>query len=378
MYTALISTLEFRQTLRTFLILLVVLPVGLHANVLFEIGLNGGYTDNLLSDSSNVVDRYSASSATARFYPDDKFELRATGEATFYSSQVGLSNKLARAGATFIPLNPESRFSIYVSGDFDLRRYRSQFDRFNTNNVDSRIAFGLRLAPTTNLRWGFRLQSTEYLGSSSGDKLSLESYAGVNATFLRNNSFDFEIGYGVMDYRFIDPALEYIDIEQPEAALTGGKLRSLYLSPRLSRPLGRRTGVNLTFTYHRFLGDDDRIVYGSSVGLLSPWTSVWEGTSIAANLKSYLLPGFVSTFGCGYWNRRHLSAIERGFYPLVIGKDRDDDQVRAYLQLVRPISVGNAKILQPHIQIDFSNNNSSNRLFDYSGVAISTGVSIRL
>ena len=287
-----ISTLEFRQTLRTFLILLVVLPAGLRANVLFEIGLNGGYTDNLLSDSSNVVDRYSTSSATARFYPNNKLELRATGEATFYSSQVGLSNKLARAGATFIPLNPESRFSIYVSGEFDLRRYRSQFDRFNTNNVDSRIAFGLRLAPTTNLRWGFRLQSTEYLGSSSGDKLSLESYAGVNATFLRNNSFDFEIGYGVMDYRFIDPALEYIDIEQPEAALTGGKLRSLYLSPRLSRPLGRRTGVNLTFTYHRFLGDDDRIVYGSSVGLLSPWTSVWEGTYIAASLKSYLLPGF--------------------------------------------------------------------------------------
>lgn len=366
-----------RRYLVTILILLSLFPVGLSANVLFELGLNGGYTDNLLSDSSNVVDRYSTSSATARFYPSSKLEVRATGEATFYSAQVGLSNKLARAGATWIPLGSQSRLSIYLSGDFDGRRYRSQFDRFNTNDLDARAAFGYRLGVATNLRWGVRLQSTEYLGSSSGDKVALESYAGINLTFWRQNSLDCEIGYGIMDYRFIDPVLEYIDIEQPEAALTAGKLRSIYLSPRLSRPLGQRTGANLIFTYHRFLGDDDEIVYGSSVGLLSPWTSVWEGSSIVANVKTYLLPSFITTFGCGYWNRRHLRTIERGFYPLVIAKERDDDQVRMYLQFVRPVSIGSGMILQPHIQIDFTNNNSTNELFDYTGASVSTGVSLR-
>ncbi|MGB5137107.1 MAG: hypothetical protein WBP29_01095, partial [Candidatus Zixiibacteriota bacterium] len=363
---------EPRQLLVLALLLLGLLPERSSANIMLELGLNGGYTDNLLSDSSGVVDRYSTSSATLRFYPNSNYELRTTGEATFYSAQTGLSNKLARLGATWIPLNAESRFSIYVSGDFDLLRYRSQFGRFNTNNIDARAAFGYRLGTVANLRWGVRLQSTEYLGSSSGDKASIESFAGINTTFWRDNSFDCEFGYGIMDYRFIDPALEYIDIEQPEAALTGGKLRSIYVSPRVSRPLGSRTGANVTFTYHHFLGDEDEIVYGSSVGLLSPWTSVWEGTSIVANVKSFLLPGFISTFGCGYWNRRHLRTIENGLYPLVIGRERDDDQARMYLQFVRPIAVGSGKILQPRIQIDYSNNNSSNELFDYSGASIST------
>ncbi len=359
-------------------IVLLCSPGALLGNALFEFGINGGYTDNLVGDSNAVVDRYSATTAAVRFYPTSKTELNISGDAMFYDRNPGLSNRKAGIGARFIPLGSESKLSLFFSSDFDIRRYRSDYDTYNNNNFNVRTALGYRLGSRTRLRAGIQVLGTEYLGSSSGDKTSAEVYFGFNSTIFGNNSLDCEIGYGSMDYRFIDPALEFIDFEQPEAALVSGRLKSLYLSPRFSRPLGSRTGMNLTISFRQFVNGDDRIVYGSSVGLLSPWTSVWEGTSATLNLKSYLVPRCVTTLGGGYWNRRHLRTIESNMFPLVIGTDRDDEQFRGYMQVARPILIGAGRLLQPYLNIEFSNNSSSNRLYDYSSFAVSTGVSLKL
>lgn len=221
------------------------------------------------------------------------------------------------------------------------------------------------------------MQGTEYLGSSSGDKVSIETFAGLNTTLPGNHSLDLEFGYGSMDYRFIDPSLRFINFQDPEAALANGRLETLYLSPRISRSLGNSTGMSVVFSYRTFMHSDDGIVYGSSVGLLSPWTSVWSGTSAILNVKSYLIPRMIATAGCGYWNRRHLRTIESDMYPLVISRSRDDDQLRIYAQIVRPFLIGDGNLLQPRIQFEYSNNNSTNELFDYSGFAFSTGISLR-
>lgn len=350
----------------------------LYGNALFELNLNGGYTDNLLSDSSALVDRYSVSSATVRFYPTSKIEFNATGEATFYDRESGLTNRMAKAGAVMMPLSPESRFSIYLDGNFNLRRYRIDYRQFNNNNLDARVAFGYKLGSATSCRIGATIQSAEYLGSQDGDKATREMYAGLNATLPGKSSLDLEIGYSTMNYRYVDPHLDFIDHEHPEAALVSGTLKSLYVSPRWSCQLGRRTGVTVTYSFRSFIEDDDRIVYGSSVGLLSPWTGVWEGNSVTASVKSYVIPRSILSAGCGYWSRRHLRTIESDQFPLVMGRSRSDDQVRIYAQIVRPILFTGGRLLQPRIQIDFVRNNSTNELFDYSGFSISTGLSLRL
>lgn len=371
------------HTIRLFTILAVAMfcacfPVSIFANTLFELGLNGGYTDNLVGDSSSLVDRYSTTTALVRFYPTAKTEFNISGDAMFYDRNPGLSNRKAGIGAKFIPLNPESPLSLFLRSEFDIRRYRAEYDRYNNNNFNIRTAIGYRLSATARLRVGIQVLGSEYLGSSSGDKTSTEAYFGFNTTLLGNNSFDCEFGYGSMDYRFIDPALEFIDFENPEGALVSGQLRSIYLSPRFSRPLGSKTGLNLTVSFRQFVIGDDRIVYGSSVGLLSPWTTVWEGTSATLTIKSYLVPRCITTIGGGFWNRRHLRTIESNMFPLVIGTDRDDEQFRGYCQVARPILIGAGLLLQPYLNCEFSNNRSTNRLFEYSSFAISTGLSLKL
>ncbi|MBK7091730.1 MAG: hypothetical protein IPH59_08415 [bacterium] len=353
-------------------------PALLFANTLFELGINGGYTDNLVGDSSSLVDRYSTTTASVRFYPTSKTEFNVSGDAMFYDRNPGLSNRKIGIGAKFIPLNPESRLALFLSSDFDIRRYRADYDRYNNNNFNVRTSIGYRLSATARLRAGIQILGSEYLGSSSGDKTSAEAYLGFNTTLFGDNSIDCELGYGSMDYRFIDPGLEFIDFENPEGALVSGKLRSFYLSPRFSRPLGSQTGLNLTLSFRQFANDNDRIVYGSSVGLLSPWTSVWEGTSATLTVKSYLIPHCVTTIGTGYWNRRHLRTIENNMFPLVIGTDRDDEQVRSYCQVARPVLIGAGLLLQPYLSLEFSNNRSTNRLFEYTSFAISTGISLKL
>jgi hypothetical protein len=249
---------------------------------------------------------------------------------------------------------------------------------FDLNNIEGRVSLGYELGEITLLRAGMRYQSSPYLRSENSDKESAEIYAGLNQTLPANNCLDIEVGYGIMDYKFIDPTRTFVSMTNPEGALVGGHLRSFYVSPRLSRPLGRKTGLNLTFAFRSFMNTGDETVFGSSVGLLSPWTSVWEGTSVAATLKSYLIPQLISSAGIGYWNRRHLETLENDQFPAVVGKTRDDDQIRIYLQIMRPILLKSGALIQPRLQLDYTSNNSTNELFDYSAFSINTGISVRL
>ncbi len=345
-------------------------------NVLFEAGLNGGYTDNLLSDSTALIDRYSAGSAAVRLYPTGTLEVNLTGEATVYDRAPDLSNRLGRVGVNYIPLPARSRFEVFLGGSFDGRRYRSALSGYDLNSLDLRSSIGYRLSDITAVRWGAGLKSYSYLATESGDRQSLETFVGMNTTLPGNHSFDLEVGYGTMDYEHLKPEVRYINFVEPETDLVGAKLKSFYVSPRLSRPLGSRNGLSITGSFRTFMNSDDGVVFGSSVGLLSPWTSVWEGTSVAITLKSYTIPKAITTIGFGYWNRHHLATVESDVFPIVMKRERNDDQIRGFVQLARPVAIG-SRLLTPRIVIDYSNSNSSNDLFEYSSFTVSTGFSFR-
>lgn len=353
------------------------LPSSSYCNVLFEAALNGGYTDNLLSDSTGLIDKYSVASGMVRWYPVSTLELSVNGDWTLYDRVAAMSNRLGRIGLTYIPLKATSRLSVYASGAFDGRRYHSELSYYDLNTLDSRITTGYRFGEVATVRWGVGFRSYSYLATESGDREMLETFVGLNCTPFGRNSLDIEAGYGRMDYEHVKSDLIFVNPQYPERSLVGSKLKSFYVSPRWSRPLDAKNGISVTFSYRTFMNTDEGIVFGSSIGLLSPWTAVWEGTSIAATLKSYLIPQAITTLGCGYWNRHHLPTIESDNFPIVMGRERDDDQVRAFLQVMRPFTTGGGQLIQPRLTLEYTNNNSSNELFEYSAMVISTGISFR-
>lgn len=357
--------------------LTLLLPSSSFSNVLFEAALNGGYTDNLLSDSTGLIDKYSVASGMVRWYPVSTLELSVNGDWTLYDRVAAMSNRLGRIGLTYIPLKATSRLSIYANAAFDGRRYHSELSYYDLNTLDSRITTGYRFGEVATLRWGVGFRTYSYLATESGDREMAETFVGLNTTPFGRNSLDIEAGFGRMDYEHVKSNLIFVNPQYPERSLTGSKLKSFYVSPRWSRPLDEKNGISVTFSYRTFMNTDEGIVFGSSVGLLSPWTAVWEGTSIAATLKSYLIPQAITTLGCGYWNRHHLPTIESDNFPIVMGRERDDDQVRAFVQVIRPFTTSGGQLIQPRLTLEYTNNNSSNELFEYSAMVISTGISFR-
>lgn len=361
-------------------------------SILADFSISGGYTENLLNDSSDIGDSFSSYTGKVRFYPFPALEVSGRTGYTYYGDQYNLSNFDGGVGVVYIPTRDESPFSLYVAANFDGRRYRQEFQAFDENSFDATVSAGYRVSPTLATRIGIVMRSTAYISSESGDKSSWEAFTGVNFTPYGRNSLDVELGYGTARYNYIrlrspDPPWDYlIDVPGPESLLRGGGLQSLYLAQRYSRPLGFKTGLNITYMFRTFMNSEDGLVYGASIGLLSPWTSVWEGHSITINLKSFLIPTVMLTTGAGYWEKTFFSTVEGQdvlpyledtFIIIVRPVGRADVQRKFYLQLQRPVSTP-LGVLQPNVRVDYVDNDSTNDLFDYSGFSISVGLSYQL
>jgi hypothetical protein len=349
------------------------------ADIAGSIGINGGYTENLLNDSTDVDDSFSAYNGSINIYPVHFLELQGTADYTYYSEFFNLSNINAGLGLTLIPTPEASPLSLYFSTKFDGRRYRESFEAFDNNTYVATASAGYRLQANLLLRAGLADNSNHYLYSDKGDKETTEAFLGLNTTFLGRNSFDLEFGFGLADYKYIPSDLRYLDINNPENDLEDGRLEIIYAMPRISRPLGSRTGINLTYTYRSFMNSQDGLVFGSSVGLLSPWNSVWEGHALTLNVKTYLLPGMIASGGVGYWEKTFLPSLEGEAFFLVRSAraDRVEVQRKWYLQFQRPLAT-RFGLLQPSLRVDYVSNSSSTDLYRYSGFSLSLGITYQL
>ncbi len=261
------------------------------ANLKFDMGFSSGYTSNSFLDSTDALDRHVISTGAVKYYPLSWLEASLSGDISTYGEVPNLSSRLGRVGITAVPIGQNSRFSLSLSGSFDGRRYRRAFSKYDSDDFNSRVAVGYRLMPRLSLRLGGTFQTTSYLATESGDKQATEVFAGFNSTPFGSNSLDVEWGFGWADYRSIDLSKVKSDgfvidrlMELPQlpvdSLLKSGTIPSFYISPRWSRPLGSKTGINATFLYRHFGNTQSTMVFASATsanGLLSPWTSVWEG-----------------------------------------------------------------------------------------------------
>jgi hypothetical protein len=349
------------------------------ADFAFEVGLSGGYTDNLFLDSTDMLDRHVLNTLTVKYYPVSWIEASVYGELANYGELPSLSNRLGRVSITALPLGYESRASLTINGSFDGRRYHTDFSNYDNDNFNATVSFGYRLMPTLSARVGVLRQTSAYLASEEGDKESFDFFAGINATPFGRNSVDFEAGYGFADCLSIDTSKLFNGFlgnpDYPDSALGPATLRSYYFSPRYSRPIGEKTGLSITFVYRAFSEADDISVFAPSNELLSPWTSVWQGTSTAATVKTYLLKDFTISAGVGYWNKAFLSTGKLWRPGLKIS--RDDEQRKVFLQIIRPITAWRDATLQPRVRLDYTDNKSTSKLYRYSGFTIETGISLK-
>jgi hypothetical protein len=378
------------------LALLLLLPSYIFAGIDLkgEFGTAGGYTDNLFNDSADIEDSFSSARGVARFYPLSLMEIELKGDYTYYGTTFELSNFLGSAKATCIPTGRESRLTLYISSTFDTRAYREGYKGFNNNIFSATISAGYRVRPTAQLRMGVSLAATSYTNLESSNFEDYEIFAGGNFTFLGSSSLDVEAGYAIKSLDFwkrdiwrayynMDGILSYyVDPDDPDKyPSAGGHLGTIYISPRYSRSIGEKLGFTITYAYRSFQNGHGFAVSGLSTGFLSPWASVYQGEAVTLNIKTYLLPGFILSSGAGYWKRDFLKSNEdRGieFEAPYIIKGRHDEQNRLYLSIQKPFIFHSGIFMEPNLQVSYTSNNSSNRLYDYSGSSIAAGIIFKL
>lgn len=383
-----------------------------------EASVNTGYTDNLLKDSSDIADSYRAANIALNLYPVPIAQVKLTGSYTFYDGIPGLSNFVGGGGLTVIPLPISSRLSAYLSGNYTKRDYREgslevRNDEYNTTDVDGILSLAYRFRPNLRVRAGAAYKTTmyeetEYIDSSVSpvetagiqnvsDKIEREFFAGFNWTLPGSNVLDLEAGLVRGNFQVVDPEQQgLIELDRGDTVaynflVDGGPLKSWYISPRISRPLGKRSGISVTYSHREFVDkDDSALVYGYSTGLQSPWVATYEGDAFQVNVKTYLLEKMIVSAGFGYMNKTYVDVLEMKTFHLPPNRvvdwlnksfgwhERSDQQRQAFLAFQVPIATHGGLVLEPTARFNYTSNSSTVDVYEYSDFTISSGINIRL
>ncbi len=360
---------------------------------------NATYTDNLMSDSSGLADAYSTQSSSLKYYPFPSVEIAANADISFYRDLVGFGSHSGGGSVQFIPLPAESDFSLFFTSNFSARRYRQSFETFDNNSFSATGAVGYRINERIRARGGIVYRSVAYLANNSSDQESFEVFSGVNIALPGRNALDIETGMSFAGFETVSQGDYKVGPGHPfelptekggglNLNYTSSDLKSFHISPRFSRPIGSRTGVSATFTYREFFNTDDAIVLGAGVENLSPWQSVWQGRSISLNIKTYLVPSFIVSGGFGYFDKSFLMTLDildqkrlrHAFYEQFINTMtiRNDIGRKFYLDIQRPVTLSHGLVIEPSLNLQYTNNTSQHLLYSYSGATITIGVSVRM
>lgn len=357
------------------------------ADIKAEASLVGGYSGNLFNDSNATEDSYTQARTLVKIYPASFIEISVQNEYIYYSKSYGLSNFFGEISATVAPTPKNFPVTVYLNGRFNSRAYRDEFTGLNNDGYSLSLGLGYNLAECLRLRTGLKYDKTAYSNDDAegvdelpyltsfyipSDNDSYELFGGVNLGLFGGTAIDIEVAYANKSLSYVEPPTDSItlppdfipqvrDYLNPniDTNLIDGDLKSFYISPRISQSLGRRLGVNLTYTYRNFKEVQKKVV--ATTEFLSPWASIYDGESITFNIKTYYLPGFISSAGVGYWKKTFLKgeyARNMPMQPPTIIKERSDKLKKFYIGLRRPIRISHDSRLEPSLFVSYSENSS--------------------
>ncbi|MBD3404097.1 hypothetical protein GF420_14490 [candidate division GN15 bacterium] len=358
--------------------------------VSIEASLAGGNTRNLLKDWSSRETAYSTAGISLGLHPLAMAEIELIGEYTTYGQLSSLSNFRYGAGFTLIPTGDSARTSLLLSGFYHDRDYRDQVTdvtstEFSSSEYEARAGLAHTFTNSFQARTGLVYRATAYGSDDVRDREALDWYTGVNVTLPGRNVLDVEAGltHGNLDY--VAQSTGGIRPDRAYELLEQADLNTFYFSPRLSRPLGSRTGISLTVSHRQFVEQpDSAVVYGHSTGFLSPWVASYEGQAVAVNVKTFLIPRLITTLGAGYWSKDFLTTVETtdGFLgpqvSTLFAEERSDEQRRVFLNLQWPITGRGGWFIEPSLYLGYVSNSSTIDVYDYTDLSVSTGISVRL
>jgi hypothetical protein len=409
-----------------------ILPSLASADFDVEFSSNATYTDNVLGSHGAPKDRYATQSAAVQYYPFRFLKLSASTDISSYHKAIDLGTYSGGVGAELIPLPTESKLLLYMYTNFNARRYRSyettffrdpvdsiteptvDFGEFETDVFDARLVTGYRVNERMRFRAGVSYRSSNYLASESSDQEITELFTGGYLTLPYSNALDVEVGVSFSDYEAVIPGPEVVPsgpykdkskihgMDGLNLTVQSSGFNSVYVSPRISRPLGGRTGIGLTAFFREFGNTTGDMVLSDGVENVSPWQSTWQGSGLSLQVKSYLIPHIIATGGFAYYDKEYimimdvaeLTAAEEQWAADSVGTPhpalaiwdfylpymnlREDVSRQYYAGFKLPITVSPDIIVEPSLNLQYTRNTSNKSLYGYSTTTVAVGLRVSM
>jgi len=334
------------------------------------LGMTGGFTDNLFADSGKIHDSYTTPYFSLSIYPSASLELAANASYTAYTRIPDLGSFLAGGSISYILADDSNPLSLLAVGELSTRRYGDLYSDYDNIHAGASLTIHYRILPQAFLKGGAALTSNEYVNAVSGSNRGYGIFAGLTTTLPGNNSLDIESGYDLTQFPNLAGDVSRRMGMRTTDPSTEEDLQTFYYSLRLSRPLASHTGIGVSYAARRFVGDNTALTYGLTLDNLSPWMAFWEGESITADLKTYVIPNFIVSPSAEYRDLSFMDALETTGDESYI-RSRADLRTSVSLSVARPIVIQPGTILQPTVVGGYISNNSTDPLYDYDTFSIS-------
>ena len=352
----------------------------LMANMVTDITIGGGYQSNLFNDSNSLSDKYAAVDAKLKYYPATSTRFAVAASYNAFSSYKDLSNFTGEASVTFVPTSETSALTVVLGTNLSVRKFGTTYEPYNQQGKALSLQMSYRLTQWANLLSSAAYLDNRYSNSDFGSNRGLNLNAGINFTIAGSNSI-------ALKWRYYNRSFDQPTIIQ-ESAGQGHSAEQVIsetfgiteIALRLSRPLGKRTGMNLSIGHRQLHLANDYTVPGYTIDYLSPWADLWEGVSLSGGVKHFFPNQWISQLTFAYNDKRFIDVVE-------IGEDtsdtyrmdnRDDQLISLSLIISRPLSMQNSKQLTPSFHLDYIKNNSSSEYFNYDNIQASIGLKLSL
>ena len=351
-----------------------------NAEVVTETTIGSGYQGNLFNDSNSTGDTYASAGIVLKYYPSASTRFAAGAQYSAFASYGDLSNLTGDLSVTVVPTPEGSSLSLALAGAVAVRRFGTLYELYDQVGTTASADISYRLTRWVYLQSSVSYLNTSYTNSDFGSNRSIDIATGVNLTVLGSNSLTLRADYSrrLFDQpTLIQEGAGYtLAVGQDNSEtfeITGIRLR-------YSRPLGERTGMNLSVGNRQLHVGNDYAVLGYSVDYLSPWADLWEGSNLSSSVKHFFPNQLTTELSFAYYDKSFVDVIE--FAESTGGTfwrdDRNDQLTTLSLSISRPVLLQDRKLFTPTIHLGYRQNHSSTEYFDYEDIWASISLRVAL
>jgi len=360
--------------------LLVLMTPSLNAEVVTKAIIGGGYESNLFSDSNSTADQYATFGTDLKYYPSAFVQLSGTAKYNAFTTYGDLSNLAGEASFIVIPTKETSPVTLALRGNLAMRKFGFIFEVYDQVGSGIGADMSFLLTQRTTLQSSVSYSNISYVNSDYGSNRSIDLSTGVNTAIMGSNAIALRLDFSRRS--FDQPALTQ---DGTGYALLAGQDKTETFDVtgiliRFSRPLGERTGMNLSIGHRQLHVDNNLTVLGYTIDYLSPWAELWEGVSFSGSVKHFFPNQLITELSLAYYDKGFVDVVEFSEEASnTYWRDNRIDRLTALsLNISKPISLQSGKTITPSFFLGYRNNSSTAEFFNYEDVRASISLKVTL